>query len=1420
MTNRSQRTDLNLPRRMRMTWLRSRRFGIFTCGLVSLAFQFPSVAAEDAPPLRLGDPRLAAAIPSPMTPSGFARGRYLVLEVQRDFARPQDRWVDVVVDASGLPGDLAEYTLEATLSAATDSENLGTLRFPPNPGKALLQADMRRAGVPEAWVVVTLEKDGERIDGVQYRLRAEGPENPLREGDSIPVTIDSPEESRAAGPSPVVIGVPFAPGQLWDPTRLSLQTADGTEQPFQREATGTWIDGGSIQWVQFRALVEPGKDLLIAVDAERAQPAGTEAPLITQTSASQWVLSAGRNRLVVERGHSPIAAVLGNGIPLAQSEGARGLYLVDSKGRLARSAPNAEITIEANGPVHACIRIEADYLTGAGEAVARHITRLESWKDKDGISISHTLILTKDTNELWFKEAGWEFSLPPGNRDALRAVFNVDADDFEEAWEIPIGAENSAAFIFQESHPSIGGGKAVFRAGGINRRGGENIVREGASMGDWGGYSSSIGGLFWAVKDAARQHPKEILVSTDKLNLLLFSNRAGEEMDFRTEALAKRWGVEKELDPGQLEKFRGHTSNAAGWSKTHELLLLPATGEARIEAIAAEAMRLREPVYAMVDPFWIYQSLAMGPLYPCDPERFPDSEAVMREVFQHYTSRVPGERYNGFYDYYAGPHYGHPGRYRLTYSLLNDAWLYAARTGDREARRFAEGANRAFRDNYVNHWDAPGKVPGLFVSAAGGTGGWRKSDFPFYWEEETNFTLATTTSLMQFIWDYQLTGNRRSAEVARNFAEALKTHWKSDTRIWRAFMVLRVLGQAWQFTNDPELLVLLEETANQSVYDPEGEFLMSGSNRPYGSSLYKTNTDVGTMIQLYELLGTQRWHEMALRTSEYWWRSRAGMTPIFRISGRYLNFLYDQTDSAAIAQTVEYNLRLANALWNPETSDLKPVGFSSLDNILQGIPYGMDVVVRSNADRPPGAASLLEYDDYGGPSAWFLHKKPGDHFVLYAQPPSHDAGRLASRFTLDALGVETAYGLGLIHLDQRSDGTGFEGRYAIKLDFPKDAAAAVYRFQPELEGRQFAVADRNIPLVFRSDGYWRPSIFRPAYRYYFQIPENASEPAISLEAGTNLYQPDGELWNREGPVSGRVRLPADLPGLWAMEPVETGLIRLLNLPPYVAMNSPESWFNPESELTMAPEDILLGEAFRLAAAEDLSGLFIGNGRGLELTSSETGEALFDQDQGTIEFYMKPRWGTFDLRRGSQRVIRNIFRVETDRSPWILSYRIDPLGTSINLGPREPSHSFYGEFDTFDPAGGKTQIRAWNTRQIVEPGEWVHIAMVWGPRERRGARNAYTAPALTVYVNGRGQGHALHESRSGNIPSGPVRALQFPADLDAEIRQLRISNSKKYRTDFTPPPLDAPLKSEEDTVLLLPLESDDDGARQEGVQLVR
>ena len=64
-----------------------------------------------------------------------------------------------------------------------------------------------------------------------------------------------------------------------------------------------------------------------------------------------------------------------------------------------------------------------------------------------------------------------------------------------------------------------------------------------------------------------------------------------------------------------LDALEGYKSNAAGWAKTHMLLIAPLASTGAEESAAANSRRHRTPVYAYTDPSWIYRTRAMGPNY-------------------------------------------------------------------------------------------------------------------------------------------------------------------------------------------------------------------------------------------------------------------------------------------------------------------------------------------------------------------------------------------------------------------------------------------------------------------------------------------------------------------------------------------------------------------------------------------------------------------------------------------------------------------------------------------------------------------------------------------------------------------------------------------------------------------------------------
>ena len=189
----------------------------------------------------------------------------------------------------------------------------------------------------------------------------------------------------------------------------------------------------------------------------------------------------------------------------------------------------------------------------------RHGTSL-AWSSSPGrpdARIQHTLILTEDSNKVWFTDVGWELAL---DTTAAEAIF-AGSREAASSVRTPLAA-NSAAWMLQDSHYRFAAGENHFI---IARQEGDtkpSVVRQGRECGDWFAVAGTEGGLGWSCRDAARQHPKEFEARPNRATLHLFSSRGGEELDFRMSALVKKWNLAEWLKETLPVRRR---SQAANW---------------------------------------------------------------------------------------------------------------------------------------------------------------------------------------------------------------------------------------------------------------------------------------------------------------------------------------------------------------------------------------------------------------------------------------------------------------------------------------------------------------------------------------------------------------------------------------------------------------------------------------------------------------------------------------------------------------------------------------------------------------------------------------------------------------------------------------------------------------------------------------
>lgn len=1298
--------------------------------------------------------------------------------------RPGDRFKEILLIADDTHST-ENRKWQAELYDLRQNTPLASTRQPLIAQRMILDVDLRAWAAERFRLRIELIQDDQSRDVVELPLETLGPQNPPTTGERIPIRIDWPETRGKPSLTGISFGMPFAPGVLWQENGVRIVDKNGVEQPSQLETTATWGREGSIRWLRVDTLADSASELFVEFNSGASPTPADAVRLITHDDG--LTVRTGEFEYLIGPGPSPIRRILHEGQILADAEASRGLYLIDNHGRTAMAAEDTTMEVEATGPVQASIRFEGYYRTASGQNVARHITRLEFYAGESGARITHTLILTEDTRELWFDEVGWELAVNPGSDS--RAVFAVSADDPWRNMAISLNESTPAAAILQEDYVQYGGGKKQFSLYTLDDSSAVlQQLADGEAMGDWAALTGSDGGLMVSCRDAARQHPKEFEIHGDRIVIKLFSPRAEHSLDMRPQALVERWNRGGRINEKAAAELAAVNTTAIGWAKTHHLLIQPLPADSSTELMADISRLHSQQVYALIDPQWIYRSQVFGPLHPYDPGRFPEAEEMMRAAMADYLERAyeRDEEY-GFVDYFAGPHYrralGNP-RFSIAYATRMAGWLQYARSGHRDLRRYAEGTNRVYGDSYMNHWSAENRIAGLYAGSSD-----LFARYPFYWGTRPNPAGGGgPNSINQFLWDYYLTGYRRAEDIALAYGEGMKEWWQPGISVWYRLKVLRNLWLLYAHTWDPELRIQIEDFMD-AVYDPEGELAIHQDAIP-NSTTYKLEEDTLGVIQAWELLGDSRYLDLATRMSRYTWEQSVGMNPLNSRfdKGRVGNFLYQQSNDPGIATEMFRALREGSA-GNPVT------GISHQNFRLIGMPYAQSLIAQTDADRNL-PASWAAFEAFGYPASIIVGKSETESLNLIAN---------SGDISIQTIGEMRPSLLHSIH----------SRRGVNRITLPRDSHEGAYRIDPRSTEALSVVADRRAPMVVYAPEYWRPMTLRqnPAIPVYFKVPpEGDGQPAIFFEGPAKLYTPQGECFGDGETVQGWVELPRGTHGLWYFQTNHNFMLKVLNLPPFFAFDDPAFYFEPDIDWADGlplPTKNTTSRTSGFVSVDTPEGtiqaLYLSKEDSLSL---EAGPARSDQQggqflpaaEGTIEFHLKPDWSTFDLFPAGD---VNIISLPCDDGrKWHLNYTVntDPRGWPVEWR----SHVFDAEL--WCPEGRLVTLR----RTILERDQWVHVALVWKPSVRVTRRGAQEHFRVLLFVNGElGSYWTLPNPRTA--PEHFPLSMVFGKSLAGTVANLRISGNARYGKDFRPPPLMTPFQTDPYTRALFNLDGNLNGS---------
>jgi hypothetical protein len=307
------------------------------------------------------------------------------------------------------------------------------------------------------------------------------------------------------------------------------------------------------------------------------------------------------------------------------------------------------------------------------------------------------------------------------------------------------------------------------------------------------------------------------------------------------------------------------------------------------------------------------------------------------------------------------------------------------------------------------------------------------------------------------------------------------------------------------------------------------------------------------------------------------------------------------------------------------------------------------------------------------------------------------------------------------------------------------------------------------------------------------VPKDAKDAQIFFEGGARLFDPTGAPFEGGREFSRWVDLPSDRPGIWHFEPTHNRLVRVKNLPPFFA-DSAEHWFDPGIAWTRAqPEQPHAAppETVRFVPGAiqtpNNQALYLRGKRSFTLAAGDAarvaddGGQILPFKQGTIEFWFQPAWGTFTVGDG----VKPIFEMPTQSGPgWFLRYTMQSAAESWMQ-----SHVFNAEFPS---TGRQPHLGMRLMRQtILQPGEWVHLAYVWG---KTSAKGQLLTSAL--YINGkRGTDRAFAFDNEAEF--APVKFI-LRGGMEGAVDELRISSSQRYVRDFEPPSQNRELEMDADT----------------------
>lgn len=1238
----------------------------------------------------------------------------------------------------------------------------------------------------------------------------------------IPINIDNPAGLNK--PWPITCGIPFPQGRLNDISTLKVIDSQGNTIACQIDKTATWLQDKSIRWILLNFLGNPKQKYFLVSSNDKIK-------LPKRLNVSQ-----NKNGISIDTGLAEFKILPNSALPdtvnfngkaLLKSSGS-GAYIIDNIGRKAfLGGVKSEMTSRflLRGNLAAVLRKEGWYVTKKGERLARGIVWLYFYGNCPYVKIVHKLVLTEDTNKVWFKDIGIDFNFAGKAKSADFAIENkldgkiktVALNNKKTVWLLQ---DNFPHFMSKDSHFTLS----------AETNSGKQVLLSGKACGDWMNINFQKAGLTLVLRDFAEQFPTEFTVQKDKATVHFWSGKSGKELDFRTSTLIKDyWGEWANYSNITIEQLKQIPSNAQSSAKTHTLWMLPHAKEP-LKDTAKVADSAAERILSIPDPKWICDSNAIGPpMLQKDKKKFPREEAFISDFFDR-LAILPNDFFpmSGYINWGANPctryskdkknnkMYGVWWRISglVDYYLRRNVWNLYARSGDRKYFKFGEKFNRFIGDMNMHHWDNNGTIKQHTKKVKGGFGcavfpkgvkvipGGDSGSLPMYWRFMSFHPSGSGAGISNNLYHFYFTGDWDLRELVENYGNAVKNNdWLRIEKVGRGTLVyMRNFLNAYSLDWDETLGELTRNLAKKTI-DLSSPNAISLKSKPF--PMYKIGRNAIAMLDYYRLTGDELGKEGFIKMVDYDFRfggikpsnpigyqDASGMmyTILSKFTGddKYFYRAY-QTIDAGIQAEEDFKASCKKRNVPPYKGQcFNYQAFLNMPIILKYLS-----AYKGHINSLP---MLIKNNDSSS-NAWAVFKKQKGKAIAL-ELLFNLSGAQDVRPVVIGPAMKPYRDYKIIKTEKRMPNPFVKGDVPVymKIDIPANAPAGTYRLGHKNPGA-FTVISCNVKKISLEcpEGFWLQA-YAP---FYFKVPKGMKKVKIFVELPVNISRPDGSkaLSTKDYGKSGVLELAVNGKyGFWKVQYTHPAFIKLLNLPPIVSCMTSDTFFVPEKMITfdektlqLPPRDKIFVKGVIKSAMQMAKndGLTFKRGEKLKDGSYENFPVL----KGTIEFYYRPNWTATEQHLRKQGYLR-----------WPL-FSAGPISVRYRYGQN------YHNYAYFEILCGKTKFKARgktgrpfgnDARYFPKAGEWLHIAVTWDVTDttRKYDKKKYnkTSEHFEIFLNGKkcrrifsSPGRLklyLGESFAKNFDISEIPEWITVGPGNGTYDELRISDIVRYNKDFT------------------------------------